>query len=140
MQDRIVILGAGPTGLGAAYRLHELGYKNWAIYDKNTYIGGLSASFEDNKGFTWDIGGHVFFSHYEYVDKLTNLLLGNEYLLHQRDAWIWLLNSWVPYPFQNNIKYLPKDALLECLLGLTRVRVNKHTGENFQEWILSTFG
>jgi protoporphyrinogen oxidase len=140
MQDRIVILGAGPTGLGAAYRLHELGYKNWAIYDKNPYIGGLSASFEDNKGFTWDIGGHVFFSHYDYVDKLTNLLLGNEYLLHQRDAWIWLLNSWVPYPFQNNIKYLPKDALLECLLGLTRVRVNKHTGENFQEWILSTFG
>jgi protoporphyrinogen oxidase len=140
MQDRIVILGAGPTGLGAAYRLHELGYKNWAIYDKKPYIGGLSASFEDNKGFTWDIGGHVFFSHYEYVDKLTNLLLGNECLLHQRDAWIWLLNSWVPYPFQNNIKYLPKDALLECLLGLTRVRVNKHTGENFQEWILSTFG
>jgi protoporphyrinogen oxidase len=140
MQDRIVILGAGPTGLGAAYRLHELGYKNWAIYDKNPYIGGLSASFEDNKGFTWDIGGHVFFSHYEFVDKLTNLLLGNEYLLHQRDAWIWLLNSWVPYPFQNNIRHLPKDKALECLLAMIKVQHRRDKPRDFRAWILSTFG
>lgn len=58
---KIVILGAGPTGLGAAYRLHEIGYKNWNIYEKNHYVGGLSASFRDKQGFTWDIGGHILF-------------------------------------------------------------------------------
>jgi len=62
MSNKIVIIGAGPTGLGAAFRLHELGYRNWEIYERNHYIGGLSASFKDNKGFTWDIGGHVLFS------------------------------------------------------------------------------
>ena len=29
----IVIVGAGPTGLGAAWRLHELGHTNWSLYE-----------------------------------------------------------------------------------------------------------
>jgi len=61
-KGRIIILGAGPTGLGAAYRLKLLDYKNWAIYEKEDRIGGLSKSYKDDKGFTWDIGGHVMFS------------------------------------------------------------------------------
>lgn len=140
MSEKIVILGAGPTGLGAAYRLQELGYKNWEIYERNSYIGGLAASFEDDKGFTWDIGGHVLFSHYDYVDKLVNELLGDEYLLHQRDAWVWVMNRWVPYPFQNNIRHLPKDKVAECLLGLSKIQGNRDNPNNFEEWILSTFG
>ena len=140
MSEKIVILGAGPTGLGAAFRLQEQGYVSWEIYERNASVGGLAASIKDDKGFTWDIGGHVLFSHYDYVDGLIDKLLGDEYLLHQRDAWIWLLNRWVPYPFQNNIRYLPKDEVLECLLGLIRVQGNKDTSKNFQEWILTTFG
>ena len=44
-QKKIVILGAGPTGLGAAYRLKEMGHTNFHMYDRNPYIGGLAASF-----------------------------------------------------------------------------------------------
>ncbi len=65
MEKKIVIIGAGPTGLGAAYRLKELGYKNFQLYDRHPYIGGLASSFTDSAGFTWDIGGHVMFSHYK---------------------------------------------------------------------------
>ena len=43
MDKKIVIIGAGPTGLGAAYRLHELGYDNWALYEKSfTYWASAS--------------------------------------------------------------------------------------------------
>ena len=140
MVAKLVIIGAGPTGLGAAYRLQELGYSNWEIYERNPYVGGLAGSFKDNKCFTWDIGGHVLFSHYDYVDKLVDKLLAGEYLLHQRDAWIWLLNSWVPYPFQNNIRHLPKKALLECLSGLIKIQRSRSTSKNFQDWIQSIFG
>ena len=52
MAGKIIIIGAGPSGLGAAYRLRELEYKDWQIYEKNDYVGGLSASFKDDKGFT----------------------------------------------------------------------------------------
>ena len=60
----IAIIGAGPAGLGAAYRLNELGYKDWQIFERDSYVGGLAASFKDQKNFIWDIGGHVIFSHY----------------------------------------------------------------------------
>jgi protoporphyrinogen oxidase len=40
-QKKIVIIGAGPTGLGAAYRLKELGYRNFQIYERSAHIGGL---------------------------------------------------------------------------------------------------
>jgi protoporphyrinogen oxidase len=140
MVAKLVIVGAGPTGLGAAYRLRELGYEDWAIYERNSYVGGLCASFKDSKGFTWDTGGHVLFSQYDYVDRLVDQLLGDEYLLHQRQAWIWSLNCWTPYPFQNNVRYLPRDELLQCLLGLIRIQGTKDTSENFLEWILTTFG
>src|SRR5262245_1695648 len=60
---RIIIIGAGPTGLGAAYRLKELGHTDFMVYESSPYVGGLAHSFTDEKGFTWDIGGHVMFSH-----------------------------------------------------------------------------
>lgn len=50
---RIIIIGAGPTGLGTAYRLHELSHDDFTVYDCNPYVGGLAASFQDDKGFTW---------------------------------------------------------------------------------------
>ncbi len=138
MEKRIIIIGAGPCGLGAAYRLKELGYKNWAIYEKNDFVGGLSSSVKDKKGFTWDMGGHVIFSHYDYFDKIVDNLLKKEYVEHERKAYINCFDNWVPYPFQNNIRYLPEDAMLECVLGLVNKKNNNSV--NFKQWIIDTFG
>ena len=140
MEPRIVIVGAGPTGLGAAYQLNALGYTNWAVYEKNNYIGGLSASFKDKKGFTWDIGGHILFSRYDFFDNLLNRLLGDQYLEHNRKTYIWAVNSWVPYPFQNNVRFLPKKVTLECIMGLIDVEKTEHSPSNYKEWLFSVFG
>jgi len=140
MEKRIVIIGAGPTGLGAAYRLKELGYGNWALLEKEPYIGGLSSSVKDDKGFTWDKGGHVLFSHYKQFDGIVERLLGSDYLEHERKAYIYSMDRWIPYPFQNNIRHLPKKALLECIFGLISAKGAKGDSHNFKEWILSTFG
>ncbi|MCC7209912.1 MAG: NAD(P)-binding protein [Anaerolineae bacterium] len=118
MEKKIVILGAGPTGLGAGYRLNELGYRNWAIYERNPYIAGLATSFTDDAGFTYDIGGHVMFSHYKYFDDLVDKLMGDNYTEIVRQAWIWIMDRFVPYPFQNNIRYLPPEVVHECIMGL----------------------
>jgi len=140
MPKKIVIIGAGPTGLGAAYRLQELGYRNWIIYEKNPYVGGLSASFKDDLGFIWDQGGHVIHSHYKYFDRLMDKLLGNDYLEHLRQAWIRIYQRWIPYPFQNNIRHLPEDEMFECLMGLIKAQEGKKKSRNFKEWILNSFG
>lgn len=140
MQKRIVIIGAGPTGLGAAYRLQEIGYENWEIYEANNYVGGLSASFKDEAGFTWDIGGHVMFSHYEFFTRLVDKLLKGDYLRHVRRAFIWTENCWVPYPFQDNIASLPKEKIVECIMGVIEAGKNQTQPQNFQDWIIFTFG
>ena len=137
---RIVIIGAGPTGLGAAYRLRQLDYENFIVYEQNSYVGGLCASFKDNKGFTWDLGGHVIFSHYQYFDKLLETLLGDRFLEHKREAWIRTMNRWIPYPFQNNIKYLPEDVIAECLTGLEKLKRQTQKTVNFEEWIVNNLG
>jgi len=137
---KIVILGAGPTGLGAAYRLQELGYSNWTIYEKNPYIGGLSASLKDDRGFTWDIGGHVIFSHYAYFDNLMKKFLGKRVVKNMRESWIWLKDQFIRYPFQNNFHFLPRDTVLECVMGIINIKKNSRKLKNFEEWILSIFG
>ncbi len=143
IKKKYVIIGTGPTGLGAGIRLKELGVTDFLLLDKENYIGGLATSFVDEKGFTWDIGGHVQFSHYKYFDDLMLKALSKEgWLSHQRESWVWINQRFVPYPFQNNIKYLPKEVMWKCLNGLIERYKNPTTvkPKNFKEWIDATFG
>ena len=138
---KIIILGAGPTGLGAAYQLHRLGYKNWQMYERNNYIGGLSASFNDEKGFTWDIGGHIIFSNNNRFNRLVDDLLGDEMLSFIRESWIWLKDNFIKYPFQNNFHMHPdKEIVHECIVGLFNNLNKKGSYSNFEEWINHFFG
>ncbi|MCL4509157.1 MAG: NAD(P)-binding protein, partial [Chloroflexi bacterium] len=136
----IVILGAGPTGLGAAYRLAELGYPHWDIYEKSDHVGGLASSYHDPHGFIWDHGGHVMFSHYRYFDDLVERMLRGDYDQHMREAWIWIQGRFVPYPFQNNIHRLPPDSFLDCILGIVEAQRRSLPRANFEQWIRAIFG
>jgi protoporphyrinogen oxidase len=138
---KVLILGAGCTGLGAAYRLHELGHADFLVLEQNGYPGGLATSIVDEQGFTWDIGGHVQFSHYDYFDQLMEKALGAAWLNHLRQSYIWIRERFVPYPFQNNIRSLPAGDLADCLRGLIAARQNgKSNPKNFEEWVLHSFG
>ena len=138
---RIVIIGAGPVGLGAAYRLQELGYRDWTVYERNSYVGGLAASITDSAGFTYDIGGHVMFSHYAYFDALVDRLLGDDYTELLRESWIRMAGTWIPYPLQNNIRYLPPEMLLDCINGLVDSQgEDPKAAANFAEWVAAVFG
>jgi protoporphyrinogen oxidase len=139
---RILIIGAGPTGLGAAHRLHELGHEDHLLIDGRGGPGGLAASFVDPQGFTWDIGGHVQFSHYSYYDDVLDSL-GLEWLYHERESWVWIRNRFVPYPFQNNIHRLDADDRERALRGLevaAERRPSQPKPENFHDWTVSMFG
>jgi protoporphyrinogen oxidase len=143
-EPRVVIIGAGPTGIAAAWRLEELGHRDWQLYEAASTAGGLSSSFLDSQGFTWDLGGHVLFSHYKYFDALMERALGDKWVEHVREAWVWIRERWVPYPFQNNIWRLPEEELVACLNGL----VDLHTAgagpaaarRTFEDWLLASFG
>lgn len=141
----MLIIGAGPTGLGCAYRLKELGHERVTVLEAHPYAGGLAHSFKDDAGFTWDIGGHVMFSHYSYYDEVFEKMMGEDFTLNNREAWVRIAERWVPYPFQNNIRYLPAQMRYECLRGLVRAQVGGEHGSpadaaNFGEFIDAVFG
>jgi protoporphyrinogen oxidase len=137
---RVVIIGAGPTGLGAAWRLDERGHSDWVIYEATGHAGGLASSVTDPAGFTWDLGGHVLFSHYPYFDAVMDRALGDAWVEHAREAWIWMRDRWIPYPFQNNVWRLPESELQACLDGLEALRANPAPPQTFRDWLLASFG
>ncbi len=142
-KTKIAIVGGGPTGLGAAWRLAELDEKDWLLFEATSEPGGLAGSVTDEMGFVWDKGGHVLFSHYDYFDKVLDSCLGDNWTHHQREARVWLRNQFIPYPLQNNIWRLPELDLLNCLDGLLSVHNKPATPlrtDSFEDWIFRNFG
>ncbi len=142
-RHRILIVGAGPCGLGAAWRLAQTGHQDWLLVEREPQPGGLAASFVDPAGFTWDLGGHVIFSHYEPFTSAVEQALAGDFLEHRREAWIHMLGRFVPYPFQYNIHRLPAQTRDECMAGLraaAREAGARSKPGNFGEWIDATLG
>ncbi|MDZ7630061.1 MAG: FAD-dependent oxidoreductase [Gemmatimonadaceae bacterium] len=139
---RILIIGAGPTGIGAAYRLKALGYENFLVLDAQAQAGGLASSYVDDKGFTWDVGGHVQFSHYTYFDKAMEAALGKDgWLHHERESWVWIADRFVPYPFQNNLRHLPPAMIAKAVKGLAnRPPRTPSPTQDFGTWIDQMMG
>jgi UDP-galactopyranose mutase len=138
---RIVVVGAGPTGLGAAHRLHELGFDDYVVLEAGAEAGGLARSYEDDAGFTYDVGGHVFFSHYEYYDRVVENALVDGYSELDREAWVWIGGRFVRYPFQNSLRDLDPEMTLDCVMGLVEAERRPSVGvASFADWMLQTFG
>ncbi len=138
-----VILGGGPTGLGAAYRLRERGETDFEIFERSDRVGGLATSFLDRKGYTWDVSGHIIFSGYKYFNDLLDKVLGKDGVRRiDRESWIKFEDRYVRYPFQNHLSSLPEQAMLECLVGLIESQTidRDRAYRNFEEWVLARFG
>lgn len=89
---KVLIVGAGPTGLGAATRLHQHGYEDWLMIDSFDEAGGLASTDVTEEGFLFDVGGHVIFSHYDYFDQLLDAAVGTgeeNWATHERVSYVW---------------------------------------------------
>lgn len=139
----IVILGGGPTGLGAAYRLRERDENDFEIFERSGQVGGLATSFQDPAGYTWDVSGHILFSSYPYFNQFLEKMLGKDGIRRiDRESWIKFEDRYVRYPFQNHLSSLPEEAMLECLVGLieSQTIARDRAFSNFEEWVLAKFG
>ncbi|GAA5975946.1 hypothetical protein JCM11641_002846 [Rhodosporidiobolus odoratus] len=142
----VLVVGAGPTGLGAAKRLHQLKHSNFLVVDSQADAGGLASTDVTDEGFLFDVGGHVIFSHYLYFDDVINEALPkpDDWYEHERVSYVKSKGAWVPYPFQNNLVALPVEEQVRCIDGMVdaaelRTRaVGKPA--NFDEWIIRMMG
>lgn len=140
---RIVILGAGLCGLACAGELTRLGHSDWLVLEAAATAGGLASSVTDSAGFTWDLGGHVVFSHFGEFDRLlTDLFNSGELLRHDRSSFIRFHDRWIPYPFQQHVHRLPAQDAAACLDGLALAAREGSVvaGADFATWLRATYG
>jgi UDP-galactopyranose mutase len=116
----VLVVGAGPTGLSAAY---HLGAQAMLVEQCDT-VGGWCRSLVDN-GFTFDFAGHIMFSNDPYVHELYRLLLGDNMHWQDREAWIHSKGVYTRYPFQGSLYGLPPDVIKECVVGAIEARFGK---------------
>jgi UDP-galactopyranose mutase len=118
-----VIIGAGPTGLSAAYHLG----KGSLLLEQNATVGGWCRSIVDH-GFTFDYAGHIMFSNDPYVHELYGKLLSDNVHWQDREAWIYSKGAYTRYPFQGALYGLPADVLKECIVGAIEARFGSLKG------------
>ncbi len=76
----IVILGAGPAGLGAATRLRQLGFNGHVhIIDETPSLSAPAFSVPDDQGFLWETHGFGIASHHAWVDQVCDAHLAREF-------------------------------------------------------------
>jgi protoporphyrinogen oxidase len=106
-----LVIGAGPTGIGAAVRLRELGVEHLVV-DAGASAGGMAASRTDAHGFTWDLGGHVIHSHFPDFDDAVRRS-GAPLRQVERNGWVWMdgaePGSMLPSPVQAQLEEMPED-------------------------------
>jgi protoporphyrinogen oxidase len=116
----IVIAGAGPCGIGAAWTLHhEYPNQPFLLVDENQRAGGFAASETTAEGFTFDFGGHVLFPHKQYAqvgEIIQGLIKDWSYSCPVRG--VYMFGRMIPAPIQRNIHRLPASEAIPILASL----------------------
>ncbi|KAI6190171.1 Amino-oxidase domain-containing protein [Aphelenchoides bicaudatus] len=150
MRADLVILGAGPTGLGALQRFFELQSQNYIqkytkvlIIDREPEAGGLSRTVTDQYGFKWDMGVHVI-----GASRFNAFLKMIEETIPDWNADITGIGDdkceevkYAPYPVQNSIHYFPLTTRDKCLAELERRKPSRSNDTlNFGHFSEQHFG
>lgn len=134
----IVILGAGLSGLSAAYHLH----REYELFEKENEVGGLCRSIKIGD-FIFDHGPHILFPKDEYVAQLIRELLSKNLHTQSREAWIYhkFCDVYTRFPFQSHLYGLPIPVVKDCILGFFKTLKKKDKKpQNYEEWIIWNFG
>jgi len=143
---KIAIIGAGPAGITAAYKLSgeiQSGrISQLDVYEVSTQVGGLSKSVSmwDQ---TVDLGPHRFFSHDPKINKLWLEVVENDFEIVNRKTRIFYKNTFFDYPIQasNALKGLGFFEAVRCVLSyLIQLIFPFKNADTFESWVSNRFG
>ena len=137
---KVVILGAGLTGLSTAYHLEKNKFFDFKIFERNKTPGGLCRSVKHD-GFTFDYTGHLIHCNNNYFQSfLQDIFPPNSLNKITRNSYVYSHKTFTPYPFQMNLHGLPTNVIIECLCGFAKRKHYIKTPKTFHEWVLKYFG
>ncbi len=138
----VVVIGAGPAGLTAAYDLTKHGVAVTVLEGSDT-TGGISQTVERN-GWLFDIGGHRFFTKVPEVEALWHEILpDDEFLMRPRMSRIYYNGKLFDYPLKaaNALKGLGVLEAIRCVLCYLWVKVSPPKDQTtFEGWVAARFG
>src|SRR3974390_1421495 len=122
--DEVVILGAGPAGLTAAWELRKHGVPVTVLEKDPEYVGGLARTVE-HKGYRFDIGGHRFFSKKQEIEAPWTEILGDEMLPRGRLSRIYYAGRYIAYPLRaiNALRALGLVETMRCMFSYAHAKV-----------------
>ncbi len=137
----VLILGAGPAGLTAAYELAKNGVRA-IVLERDGVVGGLARTVEHN-GYRFDIGGHRFFTKSSYVEKIWKDVLGDDLLVRPRLSRIYYRSRFFHYPLEplDALRGLGPAEAVRCLASFVRAHLAPSLPEeDLETWVSNRFG
>lgn len=139
---KIVIIGAGPAGLTAAYQLRKT-KTDFVVLERDAVVGGLSRTV-NYKGYHFDIGGHRFFTKVEPVAEMWREVLGTEdFLERPRLSRIYYDNKFFHYPLQATNALFGLGIWNSVLIFLSYLRAKLFPVKpetTLEAWVTNRFG
>ena len=113
-----IIIGSGPTGLGASEYFSE-NKVSYMVFDKMSQAGGYASTI-NKENFKWDYGGHILYSKNKFFIKKLNKT-NTKCNVISRKCYIYYKNRFIDYPFQRNISQLDNVDKNFCINELKKV-------------------
>jgi protoporphyrinogen oxidase len=136
----VAILGAGLTGMAAAFHLRRAGVP-YRIFERLPHPGGHAITLEED-GYRFDRTGHLLHLRDPETRRLALSWIGDDCLEVERRSMIWSNGTYTRYPFQANTFGLPPEVAYACLHGFLKAHFEKDrpAPRNFEEFCLAHFG
>src|SRR5207253_3525952 len=141
-RDDVVIMGAGPAGLTAAWELMKHEVPVTVIEKDPRYVGGLARTVE-HRGYRFDIGGHRFFSKNEEIEETWTEILGEEMLSRGRLSRIYYRGRFFAYPLKafNALRNLGPVETVRCMASYAYARIRPiKNPRTLEDWVRNQFG
>lgn len=139
---RVVVIGAGPAGLTAAFQLHKSGVSS-TILEADSQVGGISRTAQRD-GWRFDIGGHRFFTKVQPVEDLWHEILPDEdFLMRPRKSRIFYEGKYYDYPIKaaNALKNLGPLEAVRCVGSYAAAQIRPPKDQtNYEGWLVARFG
>jgi len=138
---KVIVSGAGPAGLTAAYELTKNG-QEVIVIEKDSQVGGIAKTI-NYKGYLFDQGGHRFFTKYPEVQKIWQEVLPDDFLLRPRLSRIYYRGKFFYYPIKpfNALWNLGPLTAISSVFSYFKARLHPYPKPtNFEEWVVNQFG
>ncbi len=138
---KVVVIGAGPAGLTAAYELSEANVNVCAI-EQGAKVGGLSETLVYKRCF-FDIGGHRFHTTIKRVQDFWEMFLGDDFLRRPRLSRIYYQKKFFNYPLKS-FQVLSQLGI-QYSLSIASSYLASHLfpaypEDSFEKWVSNRFG